>query len=81
MFRWEVEYEREAANYLAGNGQLVAHLFFAIKALAHTEGIPTNGMLQFQPGLLSAVIARHQIVFRRDTVKCVVSIVAIQPPA
>lgn len=78
---WEVEYEREAANYLADNGQLVANLFFAIEALAHTEGIPPNGMLQIQTGLLSAVIERHQIVFRRDELNRIVSIVASQPPA
>jgi hypothetical protein len=80
MFMWEVEYEREAANYLADNGQLVANLFFAMEALARTEGIPPTGMLQTQSGLLSAVIERHQIVFRRDELNRIVSIIAIQPP-
>jgi hypothetical protein len=78
---WEVEYEREAANYLSDNGQLVAQLFFAMEALANSEGIPPNGMLQIQPGLFSAIIERHQIVFHRDEIKRIVSIVAIQPPA
>ena len=78
---WEVEYEREAANYLADNGQLVANLFFAMEALAHTEGIPPNGMIQTQAGLFSAILERHQIVFRRDEMNRIVSIVAIQPPA
>jgi hypothetical protein len=78
---WAVEYEQEAANYLFDNGQLVAHLFFAMEALAQTEGIPPDGMRQTQPGFFSAVVAEHQIFFYRDAINRIVSIVAIQPPA
>ena len=53
---WEVEYELPAANYLFDNGSLVSKLFFAMEALAESEGFPSSGVIELGDGVLAALL-------------------------
>ncbi len=76
---WEVEYELPAANYLFDNGSLVSQLFFAMEALAESEGFPASGVIQLADGVLAAVLEGHLVYFERYEDRQVISIIAIQP--
>lgn len=76
---WEVEYELPASNYLADNESLVSKLFFAMEALAETEGFPPNGVRQLADGVLASVMEGHIVFFERYEESRIVSIIAIQP--
>lgn len=76
---WEVEYELPAANYLFDNGSLVSKLFFAMEALAESEGFPPSGVIQLEDGVLAAVLEGHLVYFERYEERHVISIIAIQP--
>ncbi len=77
---WEVEYELPAANYLSDNGSLVSNLFFAMEALAESEGFPPGGMIELGDGVLATQLAGHLVFFERMEDKQIISIIAIQPP-
>jgi hypothetical protein len=76
---WEVEYELPAANYLFDNGSLVSKLFFAMEALAESEGFPSSGVIELGDGVLAALLEGHLVYFERYEDRQVISIIAIQP--
>jgi|GEM_PF-1653807 len=77
---WEVHYSAESANYLADNGGLIAPLFFAIEALAETDGIPTNGEYEAtQQSLFYWIIQGHEVVYRRLKQEQIIRILLIRP--
>lgn len=78
MALWWVEYARPAANYLEDNGSLVAKLFFAIEALAETEGMGANATL-IEPGLYLFEPENHQVVYERDERRQIVYVLIIKP--
>jgi plasmid stabilization system protein ParE len=79
MASWWVEYSQEAANYLEDNGALVAALFFAIEALAESEGIPIDGATQIEPGVFLFEPERHTVVYERDESRQIVRVTIIRP--
>lgn len=78
MASWWVEYARPAANYLEDNGSLVAKLFFAIEALAESEGIVIGATL-IEPGLYLFEPENHQVVYERDDSRQIVYVLIIKP--
>ena len=76
---WEVWYDLEAANYLADNGELVATLFFAMEALAKTEGWPQQGEYSREEKLFIWQILDHLIVYQRLENQQVIQIATIRP--
>lgn len=73
-----VEYARPAANYLEDNGSLVAKLFFAIEALAESEGLANDATL-IEPGLYRFEPENHQVVYERDQRRQIVYVLIIKP--
>jgi plasmid stabilization system protein ParE len=78
MASWWVEYARPAANYLEDNGSLVAKLFFAIEALAESEGLANDATL-IEPGLYRFEPENHQVVYERDESRQIVYVLIIKP--
>lgn len=76
---WEVHYSHEAGVYLEDNGQLIAMLFFAMEALAQTEGIPPNNFFQDRDGLFYWLVADHTVVYRRLAAEKVIRIIYMKP--
>ena len=76
---WWVEYSQEAANYLDDNGALVTALFFAIEALAESEGIPKEGATQIAPGEYLFEPENHTVVYERDESRQIVRVTIIRP--
>ncbi len=76
---WWVEYARGAANYLEDNGELVAALFFAIEALAESEGIPNDGATLIGSNQYLFEPEDHQVVYERDESRQIVNVVIIKP--
>lgn len=82
MASWWVEYARPAANYLEDNGSLVAKLFFAIEALAESEGTPKGpgaGATLIEPGIYLFETEDHQVVYERDESRQIVYVLIIKP--
>jgi plasmid stabilization system protein ParE len=76
---WWIEYSQEAANYLDDNGSLVADLFFAIEALAESEGVPRDGATQIAPGEYLFEPHDHTVVYERDEKRQIVRVTIIRP--
>ncbi|MCE7986621.1 MAG: hypothetical protein DYG89_36065 [Caldilinea sp. CFX5] len=78
MASWWVEYARLAANYLEDNGSLVAKLFFAIEALAESEGIVIGARI-IEPDVYLFEPENHQVVYERDESRQIVYVLIIKP--
>ena len=76
---WWVEYARAAANYLEDNGELVAALFFAIEALAESEGIPADEATLIGPNQYRFEPEDHTVVYERDESRQIINVVIIKP--
>ena len=76
---WEVWYSREAANYLADNGSLVAYLFFAMESLAETAGWPQNGDYYQESDLVTWQILGHSVIYQRIEDDQIAQITFIKP--
>ena len=76
---WEVHYSLEAGNYLADNGELITDLFFALEALANSEGTPTVGDFQAVQSLVYWEVQGHVVVYRRLESRKIVRILVIKP--
>jgi hypothetical protein len=76
---WEVWYDLEAANYLADNGELVAALFFAMEALAETDGWPQQGDYHQEDELITWQILDHLVIYQRLENQQIAQIAAIRP--
>lgn len=76
---WEVWYGREAANYLADNGSLVANLFFAMESLAETGGWPRNGDYYQEGDLVTWQILGHLVIYQRLENDQIAQITFIKP--
>lgn len=76
---WEVHYSQESATYLEDNAALIAHLFFAIEALAGSSGKPAVGEFQEIQGLLYWRIQDHLVVLRRLEPARIVRVLVIKP--
>lgn len=79
MASWWVEYSQEAANYLEDNGALVTALFFAIEALAETEGLPTAGLILGEADEVIFEAENHIIPYEREESAQIVRITIIRP--
>ena len=76
---WEVHYSQEAATYLEDNGELITDLFFAMEALADSDGLPIEGDSQEFQGRVYWFVLNHLVVYRRITVDRIVRISYIKP--
>ena len=61
---WEIWYELEAANYLSDNGELVADLFFAMEALADSEGVPPSTEYEIDANRYLTTLKKHIVTYR-----------------
>lgn len=76
---WEVHYSQEAATYLEDNGELITEIFFAMEALAESDGLPLHGNFQVHQGRIYWMIDKHLVVYRRIQANKIVSIIFIKP--
>lgn len=76
---WEVHYSQEAATYLEDNATLVADLYFALKSLVDSEGIPSIGGFQETQGLTFWSIRNHLVVLRRSERLQIARVILIKP--
>ena len=76
---WEVHYSLEAATYLEDNGQLIASLFFAMEALAESDGIPQVGDFEQVQNLFHWTVQNHLVVYRRLESEKIARITFIKP--
>lgn len=76
---WEVHYSQEAATYLEDNGALIAGLFFAMEALADSDGIPTIGAYREMEGLIYWIVEGHWVIFRRVAPSRIARILFMKP--
>jgi len=76
---WEVHYSREAATYLEDNGELITHLFFAMEALAESDGIPIVGNFETMQNVIYWAVQSHWVVYGRLESAKIVRIIFIKP--
>ena len=76
---WEVHYSRECAVYLEDNASLISELYFAIEALANSEGMPTRGAFHEMSGMIYWEIESHLVVYRRTVRERVASVLFMKP--
>jgi hypothetical protein len=62
---WEIEYSNEVKFYFIDNSDLVFDLLVRIEELRYTtDGIPTEGCAQLDPGYYWWEVLRHIVVYR-----------------
>ena len=76
---WEVHYSREAATYLEDNGELITHLFFAMEALAESDGIPIVGNFETTRDIIYWTIQNHLVVYHRLERMKIIRIISMKP--
>ena len=76
---WEVHYSQEAATYLEDNGELITALFFAVEALAESDGMPLAGNFQEVQGFVHWIIQEHLVVYRRLESSQIARIIFMKP--
>lgn len=76
---WEVHYSLESATHLEDNGALITDLFFAVEALANSDGIPTAGTFQEVQGLIYWMVQDHLVVYRRMRSSQIIRVLFMKP--
>lgn len=81
---WRVEYTKEALNYIADNGALIAPLYFALRMLVYRgiEGISTGELVQRPSGLYVWTLFDHVVYLHepRDEDHVLVVALILPPP-
>lgn len=77
---WEVHYSREAANYLADNGEFVSALFFTMECLADSPVMPPLAAFPLADGRFSISLEGHQVLFSIQYAKRIIFISAVSAP-
>ena len=77
---WELEYSREAANYLLDSGELANSLVEAIEAVTHTEdGIPAEGCTYLAFNHYLWEVAGHLVLYTRLSLDHKLYVTVIKP--
>jgi hypothetical protein len=77
---WELEYSREAGNYLLDSGELVISLIEAIEALMQTsDGIPPEGCTQLAFNHHLWEVAGHLVLYTRLSLDRKLYVTVIKP--
>lgn len=77
---WELEYSREAGNYLLDSGEFVAPLIDAIEALMQTQdGIPPQGCTHLSFHHYVWEVAGHLVLYTRLTLDHKLYVTVIKP--
>ena len=77
---WEVEYSREAGNYLSDSGRLVYPVVEAIEALMQTrDGIPPEGCTQLDFNHYLWEVAGHLVLYTRLSLDHKLYVTVIKP--
>ena len=77
---WEVEYSREAANYLLDSGTYAAGVLRAIEELMQTaDGIPRDGGTQLAPNHCLWEVAAHVVLYTRLSLDHKLYVTVIKP--
>ena len=76
---WKTEYLQEPYNFLIDNGKLVEQLYFRIEALTKTEGVPSEGAHQEEPGIIWWEVEGHLVIYQRIEALKLISVEVIKP--
>jgi len=63
---WDIEYSREARNYLYDSHPYTENILIAIEELRFTkDAIPPEGCTQLEPGVYMCEMLRHMVVYQK----------------
>lgn len=79
MTGWQIEYSREVKNYFWDNGNLVKHLYAAIRSMIENDGFPFSDYEELERIEIRFKAHGHAVIYERWDSQRMVRITQIIP--
>lgn len=79
MTGWQIEYSREIKNYFWDNGNLVKHLYAAIRSMIENDGFPFSDYEELERIEIRFKAHGHAVIYERWESQQMVRITQIIP--